>query len=102
MAASLVTAFGHTLVNPTEYYMVRPPVTTHVQMYHGHCPLLTEGPFAHYYGGYQIIDHLSPVREDPCHVSKLLFLASVSFWISAFFVKSYIKIRHHTLVSRGW
>ena len=65
-------------------------------MYHGQVPLLTKGPFAHYYGGYQIIDHLS--LEDPGRGNQIAILASASLWICAFFVKRYIKMRHHTLV----
>ena len=67
-----------------------------VQMYHGRVPLMTKGPWAHYYGGYQIIDHLSSELPWPSFIIPVL--ASVFLWISAFFIKSSIKARHQSVL----
>ena len=96
LAASLLAAFGHNLVNLTEFYMVRPLLPPPVQMYHGRAPLLTLGPWAHYYGGYPIIEHLS--SDSPWHGFTITVLTSGLLWLAAFFIKSSIKIRHQTVV----
>ena len=96
LAASLLAAFGHNLVNLTEFYMVRPLLPPPVQMYHGRAPLLTKGPFAHYYGGYPIIEHLSSDKQWPG--VNITIIASSLMWVGVFFIKVSIKIRHNTMM----
>ena len=72
--------------------LVLPPV----QMYQGRAPLLSKGPWAYYYGGYPIIEHLSP--DDPWPGLLITVLGSGLLWLAAFFIKSSIKIRHQSLV----